>query len=213
MPATTAAAADANFDAIRRALAGCFGPATTLALKRHRFALLPRLLPPHLCAELKQAIDRLPSRRVSLGNGSPPTWDSTDIPPSHAISTLFGDSAVYRGINDGLDGTALAVNDHICWAHRYRHGEFIPQHVDSMGVLQMLIVVHRSRGVAGGEFCIKRGRRPFAYDLHCGDAAVFAATQHLHWTTTLAAARSNRRGTRLVLVSRFLSRNGNAIAT
>jgi len=211
MPATVIAA-NTRFDAIRRSLVDCLGPATRLALERDKFALIPRLLPRHRCAELRAAIAQLPCRRVNVGNASPVTWDSMDVPASHPIFALFGDAAVYRGINAALKHSGIAVNDHMCWAHRYRHGEFIPEHVDSMGVLQMLIVVHRDRDLTGGKFFVKLDRETFAYDLQCGDAVIFAASQYPHWTTALATSRAGRGGMRMVLVSRFLSRNDGTAA-
>ncbi len=91
----------------------------------------------------------------------------------------------------------------LCWISRYVDGEFINEHVDKAGDLQMILCLQAPPREHGGELRLEHGTERARFTLAPGDAVFFSATTVRHSTTPLRRSGSVPDPIRAVAVARF----------
>lgn len=74
-----------------------------------------------------------------------------------------------------------------CWTSIYEIGQYINEHKDGKGDLQIIICLQAPRQNAGGQLCIDLADGTHKISLAPGDAVFFKATDLQHYTTPLVA--------------------------
>lgn len=140
---------------------------------------IPKLFTRQLINGLRKTKGILPSNEVHVGHSEKTTWlehrfpDDTDFP-----NTLLASFDIIDFVTPVLPPNGPDIRRIQAWINTYRPGEFIPEHSDSDGVLQLLIELQTPRLNDYGFLCINGHN----VDVSPGDLIVFRAHECPHRT-------------------------------
>lgn len=91
----------------------------------------------------------------------------------------------------------------LLWAHIYREGEWIPEHKDNSGTCQLVISIRNNCAAGGGLFNVVVNGERQTFKLNDGDAILFDATRHSHWSTPIYPNEAGEAAERITFVARY----------
>jgi len=139
-------------------------------------------------------------RRTPLNeNDQSILWDEAAIDSASELCGLVLKSSLRRQ----LEKEFSEIRDTVCWANRYRLGEFIPEHVDSEGDIQVILPIHLPPSQCGGGFTIFHNNRLTEVKQRLGQSIVFVATKTAHQTTVLVKGMTPEDPMRITVVCRI----------
>jgi hypothetical protein len=166
------------------------------------FVHLPGLISPGRAAQLQLTTEDVPVRQVICGDEGVRFGEQT-FDDGHSIPRFFAADEQTRLV------LALAGSQEVrgvrCWTAVYRRGQFIEQHTDEGGSIQLLVCLHAPRAdTHGGHLVLRREtREQVAFALSPGDAVAFTATAVPHRTTPLVGSSDDPDPLRIVGIGRY----------
>lgn len=168
-----------------------------------KYVLIPRFLAPSTAGDLARVVTSWPSRRVTCGIENV-SWSEQTIPKDSELYYQLHSSRVHRILGSLLNlSEPDATTRSSCWTCCYRSNEYINQHRDGDGTIQLLVCLENCAKENGGTLKFRVGAAERSHHLFPGDAVFFKATELVHWTTPLLASEQVPHPRRVVAVARF----------
>jgi hypothetical protein len=143
------------------------------------------------------ALTNANSRRVNV-NESKANWTEYEIKKDTPLYDALTSEKVLYFVRHITNKNFIR---HIgTWGNSYEVGEYIPEHKDDGGSVQMLLVLVSPPPNCGGVLTIDSHA---IEDISPGDAVFFAANKLLHGTTPLIKSIKSSEPQRIVAVARF----------
>ena len=152
---------------------------------------------------IMRGVASLPRRRASVPDNRSISWESRDVPENHWISRAVGTRTMRSAIRKTVGLPWMRVLRTLSWTHHYEVNEFIPEHLDRNGTIQ-LVACLRCRPEENEEvFYIRQHGEKRHITMKAGDAMLFDATRLAHGTEPLAGEMEHGGADRVVLVVRY----------
>lgn len=164
---------------------------------KERLVHLPGLISPDEAQQLLASTEYIPARRVWCGLEDV-SWHEQTFEPGHPAHDFFEQEPA-KNLVMALAGRQSYLG-FTSWTSIYRVGEYINQHRDGAGSIQLLVCLQSPPGPANGGELVVGGSRLF---LRPGDAVVFEATALEHYTTPIVPTAEDANPHRTVLVGRY----------
>ena len=171
-------------------------------MREDGFTCLPSLVPSGFATALALSALRLPSHRVICGLPNV-AWDEQTIPVGHLLYRLFTRGDVRAFVNE-VCGEELAPEPQ-CWTSSYAAGEYINEHTDVTGRVQLLLSLAAPPPGHGGVLRFGPDGSIGEVLLAPGDGLLFLARQVVHATTPIVESEAERSPRRTVAVARYHS--------
>jgi hypothetical protein len=167
------------------------------------YLLIPNLIPQDQTASFLNETAAWPERRVSCG--MPDTqWTEQSVPRDSALFELFSSDYIVKALHELLRQAPTGKQPTLTsWISRYQVGEYINDHCDRTGDIQIVLAIGCYPPENGGLLCVDCHGCTDRYFLCPGDALVFRATEVRHHTTPLIATQVHSSPERVVAVARY----------
>lgn len=170
-------------------------------MERDGFAVLRRLVEPSAVSILRLSSSTLPERRVTCGIPNV-AWGEQLVPATHLLARFFQQADLARFIAEATNIASFSSVGQY-WTSRYRLHEYINEHRDVRGSVQLLVCLTAPAPDCGGTLRFGPGGKDGQVRLEEGDGVLFYATRKLHSTTPLVTSASDPEPERLVAVARL----------
>lgn len=174
-----------------------------IALAERRHVVLRELIPRRTLQVLKLSTEGLAARRVICGIPNV-SWGEQTLLPGHPLHRLFVRADLTRTIAESIGLASFAASVQ-CWTSCYALGEYINEHTDVTGAIQLLLCLEAPPPECGGSLRFGPGGAEGRVNLQPGDALLFVATQIVHATEPLVASPAVPEPRRTVAVARYFA--------
>lgn len=166
------------------------------------FLFLKGFFPFEAAASLRAAADTLPGKRVEV-NDTRITWWEQCVPNGHPLDAIFCGPKVMSVVRTALGQTRRRRLDYTVWVSTYRLGEYVNEHKDRDGIIQIVLGLQAGPAECGGESILRITDRIVRVFLTAGDLLVFDAASIPHSTTPVCAGPDGSVVNRVVAVARY----------
>lgn len=181
-------------------LSSHFGVAYAQGFKSERLLHLPKFLSNTEVRQWVGHLEQIPARRVRCGNTIDVTWLEQSITQKHPIGSYLSSESIVNMMQETGGFTDQKLTKFQCWSCYYSEGEYINEHVDTIGDIQLLICLIATPPDKGGLLhAVTSSKSTLPIHMTPGDALIFEATAIPHFTTPVLGEESER----LVVAARY----------
>lgn len=167
---------------------------------QNRLMMLPNFLSNLTVTEWIKSLEPIPARRVRCGNTTNISWLEQSINSTHIIGVSLQSEQLINFVKKIGRFHKHKLYKFQCWSCYYNEGEYINQHVDTIGDIQILINLIATPTDKGGILhALNSTNKATPIHMNPGDALIFEATSVPHFTTPIIGPENER----LVIAARY----------
>lgn len=173
-------------------------------LDKNGYYLLPQFLSKEDATNYEIETRSLPIRWVHTAGLTTIRYQSQHIPLDSNLGRLFLCDSILDLICTAMGFPSVQQPEQLLfWIHRYELHQYITEHKDRAGDIQLLISLKQPPKENGGVLFIKNGDNIIPLPMQTGDAALLYASQYFHFSNVLVETEENPSPSKVIAVARY----------